>query len=528
MPRDIPTWMSNLPQSFKASANSDLLLDVEFPLDVITPVIGGGAESLGNDDTTRSDHQKVVRRAERSWAVDPVRVPSIRGQLRFWWRAAQLPVSTASAASGIGTMPSPEALFMNEARTWGGVSLGDKVKASGVDAWPSRVVVSVEVLDPGRVVSAGVHEAGQRGAKAFPRWAVPSLGYALFPLQWPGEVLRSSNGPLPTKPWREGVRFKLRVQLLPLAETDKTRRAATERYGLAYNEESERQQLLAALWSFIHVGGLGARTRRGFGAFGIRGEPTFLTPVDEELRKIFVPPSGRSNVTSWLQNAWKTLHLHWRTVQGEGLPEWPLLHAATLGVGPGLTTARDAHGFLIDALREMRQGPGVGRNPGSQPGRPGRSRWPEADWLKRVTDGSRRWHHPPAPVREGAGAVAPRAAFGMPIQIQFKDEGDKAAGATIVPTPDGGRWASPMILRPLLCGDGKFVPFVVAFDRRPGRGPLRNLTVYAKQNPSYPMASVGSDGAATPIREYLGKRDVDAVEAFMNYLKDRKQGFEIA
>ncbi|MCS6781210.1 MAG: type III-B CRISPR module RAMP protein Cmr1, partial [Geminicoccaceae bacterium] len=39
------------------------------PLELVTPVLGGAAVPRTIDD------------------VDPVRVPSIRGQLRFWWRA---------------------------------------------------------------------------------------------------------------------------------------------------------------------------------------------------------------------------------------------------------------------------------------------------------------------------------------------------------------------------------------------------------------------------------------------------------
>ena len=39
--------------------------------------------------------------------------------------------------------------------------------------------------------------------------------------------------------------------------------------------------------------------------------------------------------------------------------------------------ADEAHKVAVDALRKFRQGPGLGRNPGQQSNRPGRSRWPE-------------------------------------------------------------------------------------------------------------------------------------------------------
>jgi CRISPR-associated protein Cmr1 len=93
------------------SGTREPLLDVTIGLECITPVIGGGV------------------RAREPDTVDIVRVPGIRGQLRFWWRT-------------LGSEPDPATLFANEMRVWGGVSGG----ADGV-AVASRVRVSVECID---------------------------------------------------------------------------------------------------------------------------------------------------------------------------------------------------------------------------------------------------------------------------------------------------------------------------------------------------------------------------------------------
>ena len=149
--------------------------------ELITPLYGGGA---------------VAQEAD---PVSVVRVPSIRGQLRFWWRACR------------GASPTGSLTEMREAEEalWG--------MAGSEKPTPSAVNLRLEVIDPGT----------QRSWRD-----ISGVDYAIFPL-------RGSDKRLVT-----GVKFALSV-------TYPTAKAA---------------DVAAALWAWETFGGLGARTRRGFGA----------------------------------------------------------------------------------------------------------------------------------------------------------------------------------------------------------------------------------------------------------------------
>lgn len=110
----------------------------------------------------------------------------------------------------------------------------------------------------------------------------------------------------------------------------------------------------------------------------------------------------------------------------------------------------------VVALHDFRQKEGLARNTGKESSRPGRSRWPEPDAIRRITGKNDPRHGPDHP----AGNVFPRAAFGLPIIFHFKDErtGDPT-DTTLKPVPNGEgnaaeRMASPLILRPY-SHDGK-------------------------------------------------------------------------
>lgn len=518
--RTLPVAMCNPPSSSlptRQSKDAPWLLDVELPLECITPVIGGGVESFHPDE------------------IDVVRVPALRGQLRFWWRACQTALSELCAMPNLTTS---QALFLREARTWGGVSV-PSTNENDLTAWKSRVRISVEIIHRGQSVPAGRHELTTDGRlRAMPKWTRPALGYALFPLQRSSDELRDherDGKALDTQHVREGVAFKLRLQLAALTEGEEDRKNLGKAFP-SYDKSDECNQLLAALWAFVHLGGLGARTRRGFGALApgalhkhsIHNE---LNDCFDKWARLFTAPAI-SQVVDRFDDFMKLAGMHQPSLGGHGLPSWPVLHGSiTRAYGPH-SKGVDAQAWLVDKLQTFRQGRDVGRNPGDR-SRPGRSRWPEADWLKRLVDekakqnnkSSHRWKHPPAPLdrKDQREPVAPRTAFGLPIVVSFKDNEDKPANAQLFPTERGGRWASPLILRPIRCAQGQYVPIAFAFDRRPGRGALRDMRVYV-QNSDQTLNASGYAGAASPIREYLGTRDVDAVEAFFEFLAKGREG----
>ncbi len=187
--------------------------------------------------------------------------------------------------------------------------------------------------------------------------------------------------------------------------------------GLTVGSEAAGREVADALTAWLLFGGIGGRTRRGFGALSAAGLPDpreFVAGLRGDARVERVPAlRGGSSV---------------------------VLSKGTFA------SAEDAHKFAVDAMRKFRQGVGVGRNEGQQPNRPGRSRWPEADQIRRMTDTYPAQHAPVHPVE-----AFPRGAFGMPIVFHFmgaKEPDD----AQLVPGNNIGRMASPLILRPVSVG----------------------------------------------------------------------------
>ena len=112
------------------------------------------------------------------------------------------------------------------------------------------------------------------------------------------------------------------------------------------------------------------------------------------------------------------------------------------------SSALSALQSAVGKLSEFRQAPGVGRNPGQQRNRPGRSRWPEPDALRRIQN----THHEDHAPEHLAGNVFPRAVFGMPILFPFVGRGEPSGDNTVSPA-QGERLASPLILRAVYDGE---------------------------------------------------------------------------
>lgn len=186
-------------------------------------------------------------------------------------------------------------------------------------------------------------------------------------------------------------------------------------------QPAQRAQVVEALRWWASFGGVGARTRRGLGAVEVTSDAADVKPVSREE---VVERRGEMSLQS----------------REDPIAAWKR---------------------AVEALKDFRQGPELGRNPGSRPNRPGRSRWPESDAIRRLT-GQRTPRHEPNHLVDG---FYPRAAFGLPIVFHFKDHGDPKGpedkGPTLVPkAPEGGsakdpdRMASPLILRPYFDGAG--------------------------------------------------------------------------
>ncbi|AGA89189.1 CRISPR type III-B/RAMP module RAMP protein Cmr1 [Thioflavicoccus mobilis 8321] len=476
-------------------------LTMVFPLESQTPIVGGGADALTSD------------------AIDPVRLPSIRGQLRFWWRA-------------LGTERTADELFENESALWGGVDIPPKTESrvparldqAGTssnsppqpDAKKSLIRLDVQVERAGHEAPAGWHRRLDNGQfRALPEWDDgPSFGYGLFPLQRSREERKEAHdagqGRLGTKTVRAGLRFKLSVAI----DDPSTNRLS----------DPDLNRIVAALWAWIHFGGLGARTTRGFGALALREKVTLAGRGSDALGAtwgpLFAPcPADARVFAKRLARFKETAKIGHEAAQ----QDWPVLHGARFMVARACErSAHDAHRALLGALREFRQGPGLGRAAGSQ-GRPSRSNWPEADALRRLAGGAKFKVHPPRGPCKTAPA-APRAAFGLPLNIGFKDREDEQANGRVVVDGTHDRYTSPVRLCPIACEKGTALPVVLWL--RPGLQTVKlELTSEDEGDLSPEKVTIQSvAGAQQPIAKYLGAAEPegDAVDAWCKWLESSK------
>jgi CRISPR-associated protein Cmr1 len=464
------------------SGTPEPLLDVTIGLECITPVIGGGV------------------RAREPDTVDIVRVPGIRGQLRFWWRA-------------LGSEPDPAALFANEGRIWGGVS-----GAANGAAVASRVRISIEkVDDEGESFPAGVHEQKRdgRGLMSMPNWdrRCRDLGYGMFPLQMNrdelDEAVREKKRSLPTWKIREGLRFTLRLQLRAEA-TDPSAR----------NPTNDVERILWALWAWIHFGGIGGRTTRGFGALA----PTAnVTGLPSGWTHQFAPPRS-GDAAAWLQSSWQQGPM--RYAPPPGTAGWTHFGGSQLEVGAAMDAGK-AHTLLLRKLWEFRQGVPMGRVESTRGKPAGQSNWPEPDMLRAYAESSKRrdiqWDHRPSRVtREFISSTQtntkwtpPRAAFGLPIIVNFIGN-DRPADATIGLERPGSRWMSPLRLRPIACSDGKHIPVMLLFAMRPWSCASDSITVNG--NPVYLKEGKAQPGPTGPLARWMKSGSGDAARAFFEWL----------
>jgi len=176
---------------------------------VITPLFGGGTDAGGNDPVTL------------------IRPSSIRGHLRFWWRATR-GTNCANVAD----------LRRREGEIWGTMEN------------PSQVGLQVEIKSQGKTYPCA-HFPEERNSSQFEKNHPP---YALFPFQG-----NKRDGISPSK-CTSNVSFELRLTCPASISLD----------------------VAAAVWAWTNFGGIGARIRRGCGALSCKE----LSPPEPDAAKI--------------------------------------------------------------------------------------------------------------------------------------------------------------------------------------------------------------------------------------------------
>lgn len=166
-------------------------------------------------------------------------------------------------------------------------------------------------------------------------------------------------------------------------------------------------QVVEALRWWSQFGGLGSRSRRGTGAFIIERADDAVAAV---LNPVTVEEAAEAGCTLVLKNSQPNALSAWKTG--------------------------------IEKLQSFRQAPNIGRNPGQQANRPGRSRWPEPDAIRRIQKTHGDQHEPYHP----AGNIFPRGLFGMPVIYHFVGRGEP--NDTHLQPLGKERMASRLLLRP--------------------------------------------------------------------------------
>lgn len=245
----------------------------------------------------------------------------------------------------------------------------------------------------------------------------------------------------------------------------------------------------------MNLGGLGARTRRGCGAL---------------FCKEFAPKDS-GDLERWFKNI--SLDSH------DDVRDWPTT-PNSMWVRMEAEEPIEAWKKAVGLLQRFRQGENVGRNKGGG-GRPGRSRWPEPETIRRVTGRRPSQHARLAHVPDDA---FPRAEFGLPIVFHFQGQGEPP-DTVLYPSsvPDGEvRMASPLILKPLALANEKAVPLIM----RLVTPPLTGVDLRQGNNSlNLPGSTVTRASRLATYRDSpLASSDAgSAIEAFLNYAKT--QGF---
>ncbi|MCE9671838.1 type III-B CRISPR module RAMP protein Cmr1 [Myxococcus stipitatus] len=442
-------------------ARGPLLASFTVSLESVTPILGGST-TLRKVDT-----------------VDVIRAPTIRGHLRFWWRA----LYGHQCAT-------PRELAGRERALWGGMG-GDEGTRS-----PVEVLVSVDPLKP-RIMDDSDIEQDADGA------------YVL----WIARAQKSGETKPPAQRYRPGVRFLLTV-----------------RVPVQHQTEVENAVRAWILW-----GGYGSRTRRGLGSLTVTAEEARWLPASATaaaLRQHLPGVTLLGPVSAAPARDMPSL-CGARLVHGsdsrEAMRTW-------------LKAVDWLRDFRQQQPPDARAKPqeAYAREWGA-PNRPGRSRWPEPDNVRLLLKPPHgKWAHDP---REGKSAkvVWPRSSFGLPVTIRFQEKNRERVPYIQLSPPTSEpeevelRWeddtkvrerlASPLIVKAMPLLGGRFVPIALWLHRAWPRG---NVVLVRKKKRSFPIPGSRAAFDAPVPREdaalYPPLVDSNVRDAFLSWLKKHPRG----
>lgn len=465
----------NLPENFVfqpdlSKKNGEALIRETREYELITPLFGGGVE------TKKADEISIIRATE------------IRGHLRFWWRATRG-----------GQFSTIEELKKHEDAIFGSTERN------------SALQIEVEKINEGdeKIAFWNVwnNNKGRNDLRSFSRY----FEYVTFPLQ-PEDKAQKNDSNWKSTPIVFGVSFRAK---------------------LTY-PKSSKNEMESALWAWESFGGVGARTRRGFGAFKRIDKNSDLKSIKEFREK--VQNFGIFEVSEFGKelSEFPTLNgSQLKIIDLSVINNWKLktvtdertAHISRFGNGRPFNSKLDelnpselAWCFLVTKLQNFRQ------SPRTLSIHNGRSAWPEPDAIRRITGNhakinSRDMRSKDRSPKHLVGNKFPRANFGLPTEFKFNDNdtrnGDPDKQTLEGKDKDQKRLSSPLILRPIACKDGIIaVALILNTPRQPPKG------IHLKEH-SVPIEIKldASDIASIQPMQLADPKETDILKSFLKYLE---------
>lgn len=383
--------------------------------------------------------------------VTTVRATEVRGHLRFWWRATR------------GGMFNGDLTKMKEAEEliWGAAAKKGKKGHSVVKVTILKASKDKE-LKTQNVKGKPLHISDPR----------TDWGYISFPLKEDKEKNKPAGSV-----W-ETVNFKMEIIFPKNLEED----------------------IEFALWAWETFGGIGARTRRGFGALeltektvnGEKAEFSLLSYANAEKE---IKDKLKNNTGDWDKS---TPHLSFE-------PKMKVIKVTS-------SNAKDAWRTLIMQYQNFRQ---------KRHKKLGKSLWPEANELRRRLKMPMNWK--PDEVKDAKLIEKfPRSAFGLPLLMHLPEDGDVTFTIQGKPDPKTGkkyeRLSSMLILKPVACENNKTVGLALVLDApiMPPHG--LEIKEPMKNHDPVEWELTDDDVKTNPLKQIMGS-DTDVIEAFFKTLK---------
>jgi CRISPR-associated protein Cmr1 len=356
-------------------------------VEVITPILGGGSQTRTIDD------------------VDVIRAATVRGHLRFWWRALYS-----------AQFHSAQELYARESELWG--------RAATDEGGRSAVEARIDVEQAGSIDNNDIDLQRTPGA------------YALWPAR--AEKRQGQITKPPAARRLPGTRFRLTL-VVPA------------------DREGEVRNVVRA---WLLFGGYGSRTRRGLGSFKVLDDPSSWLPskaTRDAITTLFGPDVLASPGKTVADSPW----LGGAAVQ-VGKAEHNAMKAWTTALEWLKEFRQGTSGQSGDRARE----PGTGK---PQPQRPSISNWPEADKIRRIKGktSAHAPEHNATPVWPRAGFGLPIIGqFQKNARNGGRyDEPDAFELRWRSGNTEHDRLASPLIVKALPLADGTFVPCALWLNR---------------------------------------------------------------